>query len=700
MSQPETIHVLLIEDSAADADFVKRCLTGVHGQPFELVHSDRFVPGIRMALDGKFDVLLLDLYLPDSAGRETFERACAEVPLLPIILMTSMEDEQFAVAALRDGAQDYIVKRKVDREVLVRAIRYAIERKRAARELMESQERFALAMLGANDGIWDWDLRTGRVFFSTRWKEMLGFMEHEIGDDPEEWLGRIHPDDRDRVMGEIELHHKGAIAHFECEHLMKHRDGSFRWYLSRGLAMRGDGGKVYRMAGSQTDVTKRKSAEVQLRHEALHDSLTNLPNRALLTDHLSMAIAHTRRRRDYQFAVLFVDIDRFKVVNDSLGHVVGDQLLVGVARRIQALLRPSDTVARLGGDEFVILIEDIADLRDATRVATRVHLSLEKPFQLGTYEVTTTASIGIALSATGYDQPEQILRDADTAMYRAKSRGRSRHEVFDIAMHADALSMLKLESDLRRAVEKQEFIIHYQPIVSLEHGHVLRGFEALVRWVHPERGVVYPSEFIPLAEETGMIMPLGLWVLREACRQMKDWQGRFPASREMTMSVNLSSRQLFQPNFVGQVEDILTETGLDARHLNFEMTESMILDSEPGVMITLRGLKDLGVRLQIDDFGTGYSSLSYLHRFPIDHLKIDRSFIHRMHESGENLEIVRTITNLASSLKMAVIAEGVENPGQISMLKDLAVKEGQGYFFSRPLDSESIASLYLGAPVA
>ncbi|HYY98953.1 MAG TPA: EAL domain-containing protein, partial [Pyrinomonadaceae bacterium] len=447
------------------------------------------------------------------------------------------------------------------------------------------------------------------------------------------------------------------------------------------------------------DITDRKRAEEQLLHDAFHDALTGLPNRALFMDHVKMAIQRSRRSGDRLFAALFLDLDRFKIVNDSLGHMVGDQLLVGIAHRLEACLRPGDTVARLGGDEFTILLEDLSENEDAIDVARRVQEAVTQPFNIGGHEVFTTASIGIALSTTGYERAEDLLRDADTAMYRAKMQGKKRHVVFDKAMHDRAMELLQLETDLRRAIQRREFFLHYQPIVSLETGKVA-SFEALVRWRHPERGLVMPGEFITVAEETGLIIPLGQWVLGEACRQMREWQKHYKIDEDVTVSVNLSSRQFSQADLTEQVASVLRETGLPAHSLKLEITESMVMENIDTAIDMLTQLRNLGVGISIDDFGTGYSSLSYLHRFPIDTLKIDRSFVTQMTDNTENAEIVRTIVTLARSLGMNVIAEGVETAAQLTQLRDLGCDFGQGYLFSKAVGAPAALDLVLKSDFA
>ncbi|MDK2971175.1 MAG: hypothetical protein PWP23_930 [Candidatus Sumerlaeota bacterium] len=685
--------VLLIEDSLADAAWVQQCLAAAPRGKYEVDHAGRLAEGIERASSADYDIVLLDLCLPDSRGEETWRRALTDIAGLPIILMTGLEDDHLAETALRDGIQDYLHKRGIEADPLTRAIRYAIERHRASVALQESQERYALAARGANDGIWDWNLRTNTMTFSSRWKAMLGFEDFEVDDEPDEWFRRVHPEYNDAVRMKIDAHLAGNTTCFEDEHPIMHRDGHYIWVLVRGLAVFGEDGKPHRMAGSQTDISKRKSAEIRLHHEAMHDALTGLPNRALLLDHLRSALARARRNPGYQFAVLFIDLDRFKIVNDSLGHHTGDQVLVEFGTKMRSLLRPGDIAARLGGDEFVVFLSDISHMRDATRVATRIHDELVKPFRLDGMDVTTTASIGIALSATGYDKPEDILRDADAAMYRAKSGGRNRHEVFDREMHVAVVSLLKLESHLRRALENNEFLIHYQPFVSLEKCR-LTGFEALVRWMHPERGLLAPNDFIPLAEETGLIVPLGYWVLENACRQMALWNRDYPATKDINISVNLASPQLCQADFSGELARILEETALPPRRLKLEITERTIMEPRPEVLQNLADLRALGVQLQIDDFGTGYSSLGFLRSYPIDHLKIDRSFVRGMAESGEDLEIIRTIASLASNLRLQVIAEGVETHAQYSALRDLKIGEGQGFYFSRPLSVDGVTGLF------
>jgi len=560
-----------------------------------------------------------------------------------------------------------------------------------------AEERYALAARGATDGLWDWDLNTNQIYFCPRWVSMLGYAEDEIATDPEAWLQLAHPDDGRRLHAEITMHLVGSTAHFQSEHRMRHKDGTYRWMLTRGLALRTADGGATRMAGSQTDITGRKQVEEQLQYDAFHDALTGLANRGFFINRLETALVWAQEDPKQQFAVLFVDLDRFKVVNDSLGHTIGDQLLIEIANRLQGCLRACDTVARLGGDEFTILVDGIGDVNDAIEVADRIQVALTAPFMLNGHEIFTTASIGIVLSEPAYATPEELLRDADIALYRAKELGRSRHALFNPAMHTLAVALLQVETDLRRAVERQEFLVHYQPIVSVKTGRV-SGLEALVRWLHPQRGLVSPTEFIPVAEETGLIVPLSWWVFREACQQMGAWCRHRNANVPLTISVNVSAKQFAQTGFIEQLGAILLETGLPARQLRLEITESVIMEQGDSTTQLLTDLHALDITLQIDDFGTGYSSLSMLHCFPIDALKIDRSFVSRLGANGENGEIVKTIITLAHNLGMDVIAEGVETVGQLDYLRILGCDYAQGYLFSQPQDRHAISALLEADP--
>ncbi|WP_305041740.1 EAL domain-containing protein [Geoalkalibacter sp.] len=565
------------------------------------------------------------------------------------------------------------------------------ERRQAERALRASEERYALAARGANDGLWDWDLLGNSIYFSPRWKSMLGYDEPDIGTDPNDWFRLVHPDDRQGLEAKIAFHLEGTVAHIESEQRLRHRDGTWRWTLTRGVAVRDENDRPYRLAGSQTDITERKKTEEQLVHDAFHDALTGLPNRALFANRVEHALLTAQRRPGFLFAVLFLDLDRFKFINDSLGHFTGDQLLIAVGRRLAEFIRPSDTVARLGGDEFGILLEDIHGLDEAVAIARRIQKDLPRPFMLDGHEVFTSASIGIALSSRGYEQPGQLLRDADLAMYHAKARGKARYEIFDKSMHDHSLAHLQLENDLRRAIERQEFHLCYQPVIESATGK-LSGFEALIRWRHPTRGLILPSDFIPLAEDIGLLPTIGLWVLGEACRRLGQWRSLGGAALFLAVSVNLSGRE-FTPALVETIRKMLSEHQLPPDSLRLEITERTLMGDPQTSGALLAELKSLGVGLQIDDFGTGYSSLSYLPHFPIDTLKIDRSFISGIDHNRDNYEIVRTILALAQNLNLKAVGEGVETQAELEKLQDLGCGYVQGNLFHPALDAATAEQL-------
>ncbi|MBD2460596.1 EAL domain-containing protein [Oscillatoria sp. FACHB-1407] len=589
--------------------------------------------------------------------------------------------------------------------------------KATVQHLQQNEERYTLAIQAANQGLWDWHFHNDQFYVSPRWLAMLGCNSlqdaNEIAISPrtiaqppsialssQAWFSRVHPDDLLSLKEAISLHLEGKTNRFEREYRMRHEDGSYRWVLSQALAVRNNAGEADRLAGCQMDITARKEADDKLHRNAFYDVLTELPNRALFMERLREAIAVTQQYPSVAFAVLWLDLDHFKVVNNSLGGEIGDRLLVAAAQRLRSFLPAENVIARISGDEFVILLNQISDLKDATRTADHVQQLLALPFNLNGHQVYTTASIGIAMSSSLYQRPEHIMRDADTAMHRAKASGRARYQVFDAAMHLRLLERLQLENDLRRAIaatgnpknEHQELMLHYQPIVSLATGQIT-GFEALLRWRHPDHGFISPVRFVPMAEETGLIVQLGWWVLREACQQMRSWHLQLGDRKPLTINVNLSSRQFAMSGLTEQTRQILEETQLDPASLKLELTESMVMDNASSVVAVLRQMRSLGIQLAIDDFGTGYSSLSYLPRFPINTLKIDRSFVNKMGASNDGLEIVRTILSLAHNLGMDVTAEGVETQEQADQLLLMNCEYGQGYLFSKPLDRESATHL-------
>lgn len=504
----------------------------------------------------------------------------------------------------------------------------------------------------------------------------------------------VHPDDLSAFHLHLRKLLSREISNYQAEQRYIQKQGHTVWVLLNAALVCDTEGKPSHFVFQIQNITERKHIEERLVHDVFHDALTGLPNRALFMDRLILAIERTKRRQGRIFALLFLDLDEFKLINDRMGHIAGDQLLIEIARKLRACLRSVDTVARLGGDEFTILLEDVNEESEVVHIVKRIQNDLGHAVMLNSREVVATASIGIALSTTGYERASDMLRDADTALYRAKSEGKARYEVFEKSMNAPALNFLELKAELRAAVDNEELLLHYQPIVSLSSG-ALTGFEALVRWNHPQRGLVSPVDFIPMAEDAGLISAIGRWVLYEACRQMRSWQEQFALHPYLSISVNLSGKQFAQPDLIDQVIQALQETGLDPRMLKLEITESAVMENLGTAITMLQQLRALGVELGLDDFGTGYSSLSYLHRLPIDMLKIDRSFVGLMTKSEDNEEIIKTIITLARSVNMKVVAEGVETLEQLTQLRLLKCDEAQGYLFSRPIAADAAGNLIL-----
>lgn len=671
--------VLVLGDETA---FPEELVVGLGRQGFHLTRTASARQLVQLVFDQTFDLVLLSLVATEYDGFQVLAqlRARCDQSTLPILVITSQEQSDQIVKAFQWGANDYLIQ-PVDFDVLLTKVRTQISLKRAQAALRDAEERYAIAARGANDGLWDWNLQNGDVYYSPRWLEMLGLTSASVTNRPEQWFSRVHAEDRHRVRGELDAHCRGETDHFEVELRMLHEDGGFRWMLCRGLAVRDGEGRAIRIAGSLTDITEGKVA----------DALTGLPNRLLFMDRLRRAINRYATDKKQIFAVLYLDIDNFKVVNDSLGHGSGDELLIAVAQRIENCVRSSEAlVARLGGDEFAVLLEGIRDVDEAITTAERAIEMSAKPFSFNGRDIFASISVGIAIGRDESVNADDLLREADTAMYQAKSSGRNRYQTFDPNMLEQVTKRLEVESDLRRALDRGELQLYYQPIVSLETGRI-SAFEALVRWMHPTYGLVSPDQFIGIAEETGLIVQLGTWVLREACRQLAEWQKR--GDPDLTVSVNVSSRQLSSQEFVKIVENAISKYGIRAQTLKLEITESTIMENpEAGTQI-LRELRALGVRVGIDDFGTGYSSLSSLHHLPLDVLKVDRSFVMKMDESPEHLAIVRTIMALAESLNLSVIAEGIETDGQRDQLGEMGCQYGQGYFFSHPVGGEQVDDL-------
>jgi PAS domain S-box-containing protein len=577
---------------------------------------------------------------------------------------------------------------------------------RVRRQLAERDRLFQLISENAADMIAVIDSGGRRVYNSPAYQKILGYSQDELNTTSP--LEQIHPDDRARVLGAAEKARRTGQGE-RLEYRILHKDGSWRVLESTASVIRNADGNAEGLVIVNRDITERKRAEEALAHNAFHDGLTNLANRTLLLDRLGRALAISRRHADFKFALLFIDIDGFKVVNDSLGHAAGDALLIQIARRLTACLRRVDTIsrpqqgeddqvtfgdstlARPGGDEFVVLAEELRDPSDAIRVADRIREKLAPPFDVDGHEIVVTASIGVAFSSHTSAEAEGVLRDAEIAMYRAKSTGKARCEVFDNAMHTGALKRLQLETDLRKGVERGEFRVYYQPIVSLRDGRIV-GFEALTRWQRPE-GMVMPNDFIPVADETGIILSINRQMLPEACQQLRVWQQLFPSNPPLSLSVNISPKQFAQADLASQISQLLQQGGMDPRCIDLEITETIAMADAERSAAVLSQLKALGVGLDIDDFGTGYSSLSRLQSFRVDTLKIDRAFISRMDSDAETHEIVRIIVMLAHNLGLKVVAEGVETETQLEMLGHIGCERAQGYLFSKPADQQTIGKL-------
>ena len=569
------------------------------------------------------------------------------------------------------------------KKYVMTAVRDISERKRAEEALRESEHKFRTLIESTSEGLLQVDNEDRVLFVNNRLCEMIGYSADELMGAC--WTKTLLDDGGQELIKQAnERRQRGISDRYEI--CLKAKFGEAVWVTVSGAPILDSENAVIGSLGVFSDVTTRKRAEEQLLHDAFHDNLTGLANRALFMDHLRMTIERGKSRHSNPYAVLFLDFDRFKVINDSLGHAEGDLLLKQIARRLELATRTGDLIGRLGGDEFVILLSEMLVEADAVQIAERIQESLEIPFDLTGNEVYISASIGIALSAAGHTRAEDMLRDADIAMYRAKAKGRARYQVFDQEMHEQATSHLQLETEMRQALERGEFALYYQPIVNLETNR-LAGFEALVRWIHPKRGLISPLEFITAAEENNLILPLGRWILQESCRQLREWQKKNPAAENLKVSVNLSSKQFLQSDLAEQVVLSLVAADLAPRCLKLEITESYLMENSEKVTEIMERLRGIGVEISLDDFGTGYSSLSYLHRLPVDYLKIDRSFVSRMADSRENSEIVYTIIKLAQNLKMKVIAEGIETLEQLEHLKNLNCEYGQGFYFSKPVEA-------------
>lgn len=712
--QPENLH--LLSDALGSQEYEVK---GVVNGSMALMVANSVVP----------DLILLDVVMPGLSGYEVCEQLKADPTTqnIPIIFLSANNDSVDRIKALSAGGVDYINKPFQVDEVLLRIknqltlqaaqqeilkfnteleqriqertaqlekanqeLKHEIhERGQLTKLLQASEEKLESILNSLEEVVWSADVATSKLLFlNPAAQKVYGRPVKELLANPDLRLESIHPEDRDRVQAVL----ASPVKVSDIEYRVIQPSGEVRWVWERsrliidGIASRRD--------GIISDITDRKQIEADLSYEAKHDSLTNLPNRAAFIDRVEQAIALGKRNPEYLFAILFIDLDRFKIVNDSLGHQIGDELLIAVAKILTDCARERDFVARLGGDEFTIVLHQIQDIEDAKAISQRINEQLTAPFYLQGHTVFTSASIGIVMADAKYQDSAELLRDADLAMYRAKSLGKARHEVFDQEMYAETKELLEIENDLRKAIVQNQFFLQYQPVITLK-SESLYGFEALLRWNHPTKGIIYPDKFLSVAAETGLIVGIGKLVLQRACQQMSDWRTRYAAAANLKISVNLASQQINQSDFLATLDRVLADAKLPGDCLHLEINETMLMDYKPETFKLFQQIESRGIRLNIDDFGTGYLSLQYLKRFPINTLKIDRSFTQGMIEDRENFEIIKMIIALARTLKIGIIAEGIENLKQLKVLKTFNCELGQGYLFSPPLDPES-AEIFVG----
>ncbi|MBL8212409.1 MAG: EAL domain-containing protein [Bryobacterales bacterium] len=670
--------LLLVDDDPDARESMQRRL---NRRGYNVVTADGGPAALELIGRERFELLLLDHNMPVMTGLELLQllRGTYSQSELPIVMLTAQADSEHLLKAFELGANDYLTK-PVDFEIAMVRIASQLARRQAEMALRESEQRYQMAMRGSNDGLWDWDLVSNSIYFSTRWKGIAGYTDAEITSDPSEWWRRVHPADEPKVRRTLRDHLEGALPEFDIEHRLRHKDDSYHWVRVRGVAVRAANGEATRIAGSLSDINDQK----------VRDPLTGLANRLRFEERLAEVVERYHRDRSRLFAAILIDLDRFKLVNDSLGHPAGDDVLRESGRRIEQALR-RDLVGRLGGDEFAVLVENIHSEADALSIGERLVRTLAEPFDVAGCTVCPAGSAGIAIP-TPDCTAQDLIRNADIALYRAKQCGRGRAELFNETMQAEVRARVALESDLRLALDNNQFEMFYQPKVDLRSGE-MDGLEALIRWRHPVRGLVPPAAFIPLAEETGLILPIGRFVIERVAAQLNAWRRNTIAAGRLHVAVNLSARQLKDANLLSTVKRALVLNDLPPETMCLEVTESAIMDDAEASKATLRQLKDLGVRIQIDDFGTGYSSLAYISQFPLDGLKIDRSFIQRMMETGKEREIVRSILSLGHATGLAVVAEGVETAEQVQTLLELGCREVQGYFYSPPVEAGRITRL-------
>jgi diguanylate cyclase (GGDEF)-like protein/PAS domain S-box-containing protein len=626
--------------------------------------------------------------------------AKARLPLIVVITADPGERSVLRERAREAGAIDCLLRAELSSPLLEATIAHARSVNRQTGRLLELRQRYALAIRGSRDGMWEWDLLRDRVYYSQRWCELLGLRTGEVAPTLDGWLSRVHPQDLERLRSELEAVLEGPASLHESEHRVRDGNDEWRWVMTRAVLNRNQDGQVVRMAGSLTDISPFRQRERALREQSRHDSLTKLPDRRVFLERCARAVELSRAHDDYVFVVLLVAVDRLGQTRDSFGIDAADQLFALLAKRVRACLRPEDHLFRFSNSKFAILLEDVEDPSFGTQIANRIHEAVADPFDFDGISTITTVSIGMTSSVHGYTRVEEVVTDVSAATDSARDHGSNRHEIYNTSMRIESRTLLALEMAMRRAIDESQFELHYQPIVRVDRLAVLRGFtqeallgfEALLRWNHPERGLVSPAEFIPIAEDTGLIVPIGRWVIREAVRSLHAWHEEF-GNRELVVSVNLSAKQIGDPLLLETIDAVLGETGLPPGCLKLELTESVMLDRIEEVTALLQEFRKRGIRIWIDDFGTGYSSLGYLHRFPVDGLKIDRAFVSRLDGTVGSQTVVRTILDLASNFGLDVVAEGIETDVQARHLRDMGCSWCQGWLFGKAQPPAQVRAL-------
>ncbi len=672
--------ILIVDDNQDNLDTLAHMLkrTG-----FESHTAGNGETALEKIQTSSFDLILLDIVMPGMDGYQVLIsiRRTHSMIELPVIMLTAVSENFDIVKALNLGANDYVIK-PYDFSVINSRIRTQISLKKTQEALKQSEERYALAAQATQDGLWDWNLEENRLYYSPNWKTILGFSDNTLKDSPQEWLGRIHPADKSKVQTYIERLKSGRIPRFEVEQRIMHKNGNYRWVITTGIAITDDNGETIRLTGSMADITDRR----------IYNALTGLPNQVLLLDQLERVLRQIKLQNRKEAALLFIDLDRFKLINQALGMMAGDKILVQLAERLGSNLGSEDLLAHFDRDEFLVLINEFENLNKLTDIVLRFKQIINQPFHLkeAKEEINISASIGIVIIDEKYDSVGKALQDAESAMQRAKSSGLDHFRFFLEEMYIHVKERLKIESRLRKAIDRNELVLNYQPQVHIPSGKII-GVEALVHWQDPEKGLVRPDTLIPLAEENGMIIPMGQWIMHEACRQHREWeQMNLHLGR---IAVNLSPLQFSQKDLENTLKNILKSTGLDPKYLELEITESNAMQNAENSIKIMRRLSSLGVSFSIDDFGTGYSSLSVLKQFPLNTLKIDRSFIQDVPEDDDAVAIVKAIIALALSLKFEIIAEGVETQKQLDFLRHLGCQYFQGFLFSKPLPAARMTAL-------